>query len=671
MKKSVKAVGLLLAAFMLGGCANTDPENIVSGNPFENTQPSGADDYEEAFGKYQSGGLKYSNFSISADEAIEYNGGNIELSFDSSSSGNKYDVEIGYMAFINGIPQKLSLNGGESSELVCISQAPDQSQTVTLSILPAVPEELSGENRLQLKLVRIFNPSFKPSGNYKSFGNAHSGQAFWERDIKVNSPLEVSESMTAVTKYESLPITDEISSMYKLGNLRKDAPTAVAIKDFDSNEQPVLRNGRLKINLLMYGTEQYNYNVYLYLNHCRIKFNGYDYLSAKVKSGYLNVFETELEGLKERDFIYAVAVPVDSETGSMNTRKSDSLLILDESGKTDTDSDGTGDITVDVPEFNGSEENNIYLYNPVGYIDNDNRYLLLTKRSYLDGTGAFHDYIMYDGVKEAVIGVLDAPGEFHSMTYGDGVVTLGIYEDENKLKIVVYNEKLEAIKKFYEDELPENYYQKYDPINDCFYFSGDSGFCRADGDFSEITVLDDFTLNGNYFILDDKIIYYRKVYDYQSPADNADIFGIMELDGTVISETKASPYGTGHFRIGRAGDYIYFMSPLYTYTVGLIEEPMDGIILYNIKTGEQKTMRFDSSDENSYCFISPDGKHIVTGTLVLGDNGRDVNDTVINIYDTENGRLLKSESLGGDKFNCTVYNDQALFGEYGDVKIKF
>lgn len=64
-----------------------------------------------------------------------------------NTSGNQYDAEAGFMAFINGVPQKLSLNGGESNEFVRISLQPDKSEKATLSFTPTIPEELKNEKR--------------------------------------------------------------------------------------------------------------------------------------------------------------------------------------------------------------------------------------------------------------------------------------------------------------------------------------------------------------------------------------------------------------------------------------------------------------------------------------------------------------------------------------------
>ncbi|MDE6579569.1 MAG: hypothetical protein K2K41_03450, partial [Ruminiclostridium sp.] len=615
MNKSVKIISFLAAAFMLAGCANTDSENIISGNPFEETEPSVTDDYEEAFGKYQMGSIKYSNYNVEGGSVIEYSGGNIELSFDADTGGNKYDVEMGYMAFINGIPQQLSLNGGKSGELVCVSQAPNKNDKVTLSISPVITEELSGEDTLQLKLISIFNPSYKPSDSFTGFGNAHTGQSFLEYDIRVNSSLQQAENLTALIEYESILIDDETIRQYGIKKSEIGSPTSVIVKEAGkrSGEQLSFKEGKTNAELLIYGGETYEHRVYVYVDHKRVKFNGCDYLETEVKSGYLNVLGLELDNISERDIVYAIAVPENSETGSMAARKSGSMLVIrPDTFQSNSQNPQSPNQTTNVPT-DVHKVTDIYSYQPVGYIDDGLRYLLLSRPSFRAEDNSYFDYIVYDETEKAVIGTLNAPGSFHSMTYGGGVITLGITyktddENMNEIKVAVYNEKLQLIKEVYNSDISEIYIQKYDPIADRWYFHDEEEyFCRADGDFSNITKLMNMphsTLR-DYYITDDAIIYYKTVYDYSDPDSNADIFGIMDLDGNVISETKIASYGAGEFRIGKAGDDIYLISPFMQDTDGLIREPIKGIIFYNIKTKEQKIIYPEDDNEKSYCMVTP------------------------------------------------------------------
>ena len=702
MKKVFLIMTALLSVLALNGCADkrTGSDLEFSDSPFTDsnssqTSETSADDYEELFGKYQTGSTKISNYSLDDSMEFEYNGGDIEFAFDMSTAGNKYEIEKGFMAFINGIPQKLSLNGGERSELVCVSQQPDKSSSITLSFTPTITGELVGEKTLQVKVIDIFNPSYKPSGSFVGFGNAHNGSPFLEFNINVNSPLAVSKSDFELIKdkCESVLITDETAKKYKISKPDETRATTLSIIDTQTKEQPLtLHDGKPGAELLMYGSEAYNYRVYFYVNHERVKFNGGDYLETEVKNGYLNVLELELENINERDIVYAVAVPTNSETGSMTIRKSGSALVV---GENDIPTNNTGSqssvesqpvIPPETTEENPSEfdgKTSIYSYHPEGYIDDEQRYLLLSNLSFNQNYSEYHDLIIYDEVTQKETGVLDVDDEdFPSYTYAEGTVTVEVYHphqaldsDENPLRYVVYNEKFEPIREVNQFDISEIYYPhglRYLPSQKRWYFNSNNCFYTANGFFSGITKIADFTAY-RYYVLEDKIVYYKLISNYDDPQNNADIFGIMDLEGNIISETTVGLTGEGRYRLGKAGDLIYMMSGFWFEPDPGLQTPMDGIIFYNYKTGEQKTFHPETDNENTFCKVTPNGKYLVTGVLDM-ENHYTINDTTIKLYNIESGKLLESESLGmGNTWfiaMCT-YNDRVLLKGQPDVKYIF
>lgn len=106
------------------------------------------------------------------------------------------------------------------------------------------------------------------------------------------------------------------------------------------------------------------------------------------------------------------------------------------------------------------------------------------------------------------------------------------------------------------------------------------------------------------------------------------------------------------------------MSPLARYTEGLIREPMEGIIFYNLKTNEQKTVYPEEYSERSYCKVSPDGKHLVTGKLVLSEDRSNFTDNIVKLYDVDSGKLLDTKAMGSASTagGFFVFNDRAVFG---------
>ena len=47
------------------------------------------------------------------------------------------------------------------------------------------------------------------------------------------------------------------------------------------------------------------------------------------KTGYINEYKVTLDDVKARDIIYAVEVPLNAEVGSMNIRKSISIVVTE------------------------------------------------------------------------------------------------------------------------------------------------------------------------------------------------------------------------------------------------------------------------------------------------------------------------------------------------------
>lgn len=687
MKKLRSIIALVLVSAMLVGCADkkkgSAPE--FSDSPFSNSDTSskpqtGSD--EDYFIKFQTDSIKF-ELTDELGAELEYNGGELEFHFDTDTEGNTYDAEHGFMAFINGIPQMLSLNGGEPAELVRVSQQPDQKGSVMLSLTPTVTEEMSAEETLQFKLVTIFNPSYKPQGSYVGFGNAHNGSSYLEKDMRVKSPLAVSKVVSKPTAdvCESVLITDDVAKEYGITKPGTGTVTMIALRDAQTkSSELVLREGKLNAEILMYGGEEYDYRVYLYVNCERIPINGGDYLETTVKSGHLNVFKTELENISERDIIYAIAVPLDPDS-LFAVRKSPSLLVLGESDVTDAPpAPSQPETPPDELPSNGMYTS-IYAYFPDGYIDDGQRYLLLSRYSFNSHSHEHYDFIVYDEVtKKTIAAYDDGYDDVPYYSYGEGVITVCVQNydefDPTLPLYVVYNERFEPVKELYADD-PEVFFDKrdvkYSPSKKLWYYNTlDDCFYAANEDFSEKTKLAEHEIR-KYFVLDNKIAYYRINYEYPDKSNNADFFGIMDLNGNVIGETQVSDAGRANFRLKKAGDYICFMSGYKMDMDYTFDTPMDGIIFYNWKTGEQKTFRPEHPNENTFCQVTPDGKYLVTGVI---DPYVDflVNGVTIKLYDIESGELVESGRVEKDDMRplaFSVYNDRALLMDWNALKYMF
>lgn len=685
MKKLCSIIALTLASVLSVGCADkkTNSGLEFSDSPFSSSDTAsdpqtGSD--EEYFERFQTDSIKF-ELTDELGKELEYNGGELAFHFDTDTEGNTYDAESGFMAFINGVPQKLSLNGGEPAELVRVSQQPDQKGTVTLTLTPAVTEEYSSEETLQFKLVTIFNPSYKPRGSYVGFGNAHNGASYLEKDLKAMSPLAVTNAVKPISDGgESALITDAVAKEYGISKPGASSATMLTIRDaLTKGYNPVLRGGRLDAELLIYGSEEYDYRVYFYVNCERVQINGGDYLDMTVKSGHLGIFKPKLENISERDIIYAIAVPLTPDA-LFAVRKSPSSLVLGESDMPDTKPE-TPPETSDAELPSNGMYTSIYAYFPNGYIDDGQRYLLLSRHSFNSHSHEHYDFIVYDEVtKKTIAAYNDEQDDVPYYSFGEGVITVCVQDydefDPKQPLYVVYNERFEPVKELYAED-PEMFFDKrdikYSLSKKCWYYNTlDDCFYAANEDFSEITKLADHEIR-KYIVLDDKIVYYRVISEYPDKSNNADFFGIMDLEGNVVSEIKVSDAGRASYRLKKAGDYICFMSKYQRDMDYTFEKPMDGIIFYNWKTGEQKTFHPEHPNENTFCQVTPDGKYLVTGVNDPEVNYC-VNGITIKLYDIESGELVESGRVEKDDIRSlafSVYTDRALLMDLNALTYMF
>ena len=164
MKKQIITSLLASAlAFSLCACADTDESGINSpvSNPFEtsgneNSETPANDERYELYDKYQSGALQFDFSEMNDTQNIEYNGEEINIVFSANSAGNKEKITDGYMAFIGGVPQLISVNGSEEAETVSVNFPKDEITNVSINIKPRITKELEDKKELNLQIVSIF-----------------------------------------------------------------------------------------------------------------------------------------------------------------------------------------------------------------------------------------------------------------------------------------------------------------------------------------------------------------------------------------------------------------------------------------------------------------------------------------------------------------------------------
>lgn len=149
------AIALVLSLCSCAGTSESDTQSLVS-NPFEtseneNSETPANDERYELYDKYQSGTLQFDFSEMNDAQNIEYNGEKINITFSANAANNREDITIGYMAFIGGIPQLISVNGSEEAETVNVDFPKDEITKVSISIKPRITKELEDKKEPSLE----------------------------------------------------------------------------------------------------------------------------------------------------------------------------------------------------------------------------------------------------------------------------------------------------------------------------------------------------------------------------------------------------------------------------------------------------------------------------------------------------------------------------------------
>ena len=334
MKTTLKTVTLVIFALVLCSCTQkVQTDGLVTTttapNPF--TTPQATDDPDNVDDEMGSIGFGYANWSVTE----EYTGGELNISFTRHAFGSLDECEEGYMVYLGGVPQLLSLNGGEKAEMVSFSQKLETEETVIISFTPMVTEDLKEEESLQLNLYSIAAPSYNVNPESNSVSVDHTGCLLTKRVISFKTPIEeITEEENALEEYESILITNTERAQYNITS-DLDRFTRFFLYPVDGEDELVycLPEGKnsIELDMVIFGKDNYRYRIFFYQNNQRVKFNGdYDYLDIDLQSGYLDRCRVKFENANNRDIIYAVAVDLDAPADAFVVIKSFDCLILSE-----------------------------------------------------------------------------------------------------------------------------------------------------------------------------------------------------------------------------------------------------------------------------------------------------------------------------------------------------
>lgn len=340
---------------------------------------------------------------------------------------------------------------------------------------------------------------------------------------------------------------------------------------------------------------------------------------------------------------------------------------------------------------NQADENlndiNIYDYIPVGYADEEQRYLLLQENADNDLNDYTCDYVVYDDREKKAVHRFTVGGYYDSVSqsqpfdsdvkYSEGMFSFSAW---NYHVDTGETERWYEITDVYGNQIYKSAKSKTQ-ISHCTYVLSDDkvyynacandeiGFYKMDKDGSNKIKLSDKNF-ADFYVLDDEIVGYYCEGEAFTDEFDACYFCVTDKTGKMVKQINVGPFSNCNRRLVKAGDYICFMSPFDPEINPEFSERSNGVILYNYKTNELRVQYFDNEIENSYCGITPNGKYLITcvpDDVEIADSalyGYERGDTTVNIYDTANGEKLKYEKLGQEDIRpsyMNVFNDRVVF----------
>lgn len=308
---------------------------------------------------------------------------------------------------------------------------------------------------------------------------------------------------------------------------------------------------------------------------------------------------------------------------------------------------------------NSDVKHQLYEYKAVGYLDSENRYLLLY-REHLKEHGFDTYYNIYDTTDKTFADEISGDFGIYKLSIGNGCFSVPQYasnvdkDNENpKISLITYNEKAEIIARL---SLPDKYsfYNGiYIPDKNkycIFYEKNDEHFLSIfDMEGQEEKVLMSLGENSLWSIIsfDDKLAVLGG-----NNSKNGAALNILDFNGSIIAsspEDKIYPV----INAVKAGKYIYLPSAEY-YDPKLYPNATEIILAFDTEQGSFKELKGETGYEGASIRLTPDGKKAVS---FMYDSD------IVKVYDTENGEKINEILLDNktEKSLFCLYDEEIIF----------
>ncbi len=255
-----------------------------------------------------------SNYDASVRKIDLEEKGSTDLSMEITCSNT---CEVGYMVFVDGVPQMYQI--GEAEGYLLPMECEEGDSNTILNVAPSVSET---EKEHTMNLVCLYHPSFRVSEEKTQYGNYHNmsqllpwkiSGTFSETDIVISTNV----------KYQ--PISENIKQQYIRvnhdGTVIKQYETILYSKFYQNGIETDRFIGGEETQLVLFGGEECTYRVSLFVNHHPVAaFSGAECVDIDMKNGQMAVLDLDFSEVKISDYscLYAVLCPIDVNGNDMD-----------------------------------------------------------------------------------------------------------------------------------------------------------------------------------------------------------------------------------------------------------------------------------------------------------------------------------------------------------------
>ncbi len=316
---AILASCVVLSGCDKGGAPSLESENSIISNPFE--ESISGDLTSEPVSSEVSYG-----FGLHGDEA-EFTENLLKIPM--LLKGTESSVDVGVMVYVDGILQEYSAEqSGNNSVMNRFSTTVNEDKTIPIYTDAKFDSSLAKHT---INGISILNPDFHPKSDSPYFGNNHKALSGSSGYISIDGKsVSYAENIHILKAENPSVITSEQKEKYEI---RENTWDTVSLLQSGNDSNTFTINGSesgLELDFAMYTTSSGNsdYRFSFYKNHTLTKFNDeYDYLDVKVEGGKIVEAKISIDDVKVGDFLYCVAVPLNSTHEYIYPIKTDSIMV--------------------------------------------------------------------------------------------------------------------------------------------------------------------------------------------------------------------------------------------------------------------------------------------------------------------------------------------------------